>query len=183
MLTLFALPSVTSAFRISLQSSGREIASRSREAYNAAVLSGRTHRLAFDLKNHRYWVESGPTGFLLDTAETLDRESRRKRFGRTKGDDKPPPTKFQLAGSITRKEITLPRGVVFEDVMTEQSKDPIVSGMAYAHIFPHGLSESALVHLKDQDQHQMTLILDAVGGRARAISRYVKSADESETGP
>jgi general secretion pathway protein H len=171
----FALPSVTSAFRLSLNSATREIASIVKETYNSAAMTGKVHRMVFDIKENQYWVEVGPSNVLLHTTESKEREERMNRFSRP--DDRPKAPSFALASGVTRKKKSLPRGVEFEDVITEQSPEPITEGLAYAHFFPHGISERAQVHLKDGSKHQITLVFSALLGRTRLIERYVKGEE------
>jgi general secretion pathway protein H len=175
LISVVALPSVTSYFKLSLNSATREMASVVKEAYNGSVMTGRVHRMVYDLKEGQYWVEQGPSTMLLDTSETKEREERRKRFA--KPSDKPPPSAFSLDSSVTRKKLSLPRGVTFEDVITEQSKDPIKEGIAYTHFFPHGISERTLIHLQDESQHKVTLVLSTLVGRTKLIERYIKEDD------
>lgn len=168
----FMLPSVSSSFKLSLNSTTREVAAIVRESYNSAIMTGKVHRIVYDFKAGEYWVESGPNTVLLDTAETKEKEERRKRFA--KPGDKPPPSQFSLERSVTRKKLSLPRGVEFEDVLTEQSPEPIKEGIAYTHFFPHGISERTIIHLKDTSNHQISLIVSPLVGRTKLVERYVK---------
>jgi prepilin-type N-terminal cleavage/methylation domain-containing protein len=168
---LFALPSVNNVFKLSLNSTTREMAAIVKEAYNATVMTGRVHRVVYDFKAQAFWVEAGPKTVLLDTLETKEREERRKRFSK---DEEPPPSEFALAKSITRKAIPLPRGVEFEDIVTEQSTEPVITGTAYTHFFPHGIAEQTIIHLKDDQKHQITLVITPLIGRTRLIDRYAR---------
>ena len=162
-------------FKISLGSTTRQMATTIKETYNSTAMTKKVHRLVYDLKENSFWVESGPQGFLLDTAESKAAEERRKRFA--KPSDKPPPSPFAIDKTITKKAIPLPRGVTFEDIVTEQSKEPITEGKAYTHFFPHGLIEQTVIHLKDQSKHQITLVIEPLIGRTRMIERYVKAEE------
>ncbi len=173
MISLFALPSVTNYFKLSLNSSTREIASVVKEAYNSTVMTGRVHRLVYDVTGSSFWVERGPPQVLLDTRETKEAEARRKRYSRA-GDEPPPGPVFTLDKSVTRKKVSLPRGVTFEDVMTEQVREPIKEGIAYTHFFPHGPTEQTIVHLQDEANHHISLIISPLIGRTRLVERYIK---------
>jgi general secretion pathway protein H len=169
---IFAAPKMGGALKVSINSAARELATTAKESYNSAVMSGRVHRLAYDLKKQEFWAESGPANVLLDTKESKEKEERRKKFARD--DDKPPPSEFSLAPLVTRKKISLPRGVTFEDVQTEQKPEPITTGMAYTHFFPHGISERTIIHIKDESNHHYTLILSPLVGRTNLLQSYVK---------
>ena len=176
LITVFALPNISSMFKLSLNSVTRELASTVKEAYNSSIMTGRVYRLAYDLKEQTFWVESGPGNVLLDTKDSKEKENRRKRF--QKPDDAPPAPQFTMDTTVTRKKMSLPRGVVYEDVITEQSPDPITEGMAYTHIFPHGLTERTIIHLKDTQEHHISLLLDPVIGTTHMVERYVKEGDD-----
>src|SRR5271167_416324 len=80
LIALIAMPTVSSYFQLSLNSATRDIATHVKEAYNGAVVSGKVHRMVYDLKENQYWVEVGPTNALIDTKETKEKAERRKKF-------------------------------------------------------------------------------------------------------
>ena len=175
---LMALPSISSSFKISVNSAARNISSVVTEAYNAAVITGRVYRIAVDIKKGSYLVESGSPRVLLDTKETKEKEEARKRF--LKPNEIKTESPFSLDTTITRKKQSLPVGVVFEDVMSEISADPIIEGIAYSHFFPHGLTEQTIIHIKDNSDHHASLVITSVIGQTDLYDRYV---DKKEAFP
>lgn len=174
-----AIPSISSVFKLSLGSTTRDIATTVRHAYNAALMTKKVHRLVFDLKEHRYWVEVGPQQLLMDTEESRARSERIRKFASPTEDDdkKENAPSFSLASYVTRKKNELPRGVQFEDVTTEQTKEPITEGFAYTHFFPHGIIEQTVIHLMDTSNHKATLVVAPIVGRTKVIERYVPSKE------
>lgn len=173
-----AIPSMSRFFGVSIQSTTREIATTIRNAFNGAVVTGRVYRLVYDIDKGMYWVEMGPAGVLVDTEEA---KKNRERFGRKKKDKDPSKAKsqgFDLAKAVTRKPISLPLGVAFDDVITPASSTPVAKGRAYTHFFPHGLAEQTLVHLKDSSGHRLSLIIQATSGQTEIANRYL-SLEES----
>jgi type II secretory pathway pseudopilin PulG len=168
---LIAVPRISSTFKLSLNSTAREMASTIKETYNGAVMSGRVHRVVYDLKHGQYWAESGPADVLLDTEESLEKAKQHQRFASP--DEKKAPPAFKLDTSITRKKQSLPRGVEFEDVLTEKGPEPITEGLAYTHVFPHGISERTVIHLKDSSNHEMSLIVSPILGTTRVEGHKV----------
>lgn len=166
----FALPSITSYFQVSIETASRELSSTVKETYEATVMTGKVHRLAYDLKNGQYWAEVGPDTILLDTKASKEAEERRRRFAH---DEKPPPSPFALDASVTRKKRSLPTGIVFEDVVTQQAEDPVTDGTTYTHIFPHGVTEQTIIHLKDKSNHRFSLVISPIVGRSDLYERYV----------
>ncbi|MFL5812367.1 MAG: Tfp pilus assembly protein FimT/FimU [Bdellovibrionia bacterium] len=176
LISVMALPSISSYFQVSLNSSTREIAATVREAYNATLITGKLHRVAYDLKNGQYWVEEGPNGAVLETKESREREERRKRlrFGGKLVEDKSP---FSLDKTVTKSKKSLPRGVAFEDVVTEQTREPQTTEtttVAYTHIFPNGLTEQTIVHLTDSSKHHTSLCVTPLLGRTDVFDHYTK---------
>ena len=74
---------------------------------------------------------------------------------------------------LFRSKKPLPRGVEFEDVLTEQDKAPLTEGTAYTHIFPSGITERTLLHLKDTQKHQLTLVIETITGKTRMLSGHL----------
>ncbi len=172
------LPSLSSYFQVSLNAATRDIATQVKAAYSASVITGKIYRLVYDLNEQTYWIESGPDTLELESVQSLEKQARKRKVG-SSSRASPSPTAataavaFQMDTSICRKKISLPRGVVYEDILTEVSKDPLVVGLAYSHFFPHGLTEQTIVHLKDQSRHQTSLVITPLVGDTDVYDRYV----------
>jgi hypothetical protein len=106
----------------------------------------------------------------MDTAESKEREARRRKLTK---EDEAPKSEFALDRSVTRSKQSLPRGVTFEDVSTQASADPIAEGIAYTHIFPHGLAEQTLIHLTDDSRKRISLVISPLVGRTDLYERYI----------
>ncbi len=172
LITLFVIPSIGSSLKLSINSSCREIASIVKDTYSAAMVTGQVHRFVFDLKENKFWVESGPESLLLHTAKSLELEESRKRFKMEK--EKEEPEKFSLEKTITRSELSLPRGVKFTDVLTEENEKPVFEGKAYTHFFPNGITEQTIVHLEDSSEHKFSLIIFPLMGNVQLVQHYVE---------
>jgi len=179
LITAVSLPTVGGYLKLSLNTAARELSSTVKETYNSTAMTGKVHRLVYDIDAHQYWVESGPPTALLDTQESKEREERKKRFAKA-GEKTSEGPAFTLEKSVTRKKISLPQGVEFEDVLTEGSKEPFSSGKAFTHFFPHGITEQTLIHLKDGSKHQTTLIISPLIGRTQVVDRYLKEREAYE---
>jgi type II secretion system protein H len=177
LITFISLPSISSAFKVSLDSATRELASTVKEAYNSAMITGKVHRVAYDLKEGQFWVESGPATALLDTQSSVEKKKRRERFSFFKEDRGDPVPEFALDKSVTRKKKDLPRGVKFSELTTEQSKDPLIEGTGYTHIFPSGITERTLIHLEDNQKHKISLVIETLTGRTRLIQGHLTAQE------
>ncbi|MBU6154025.1 MAG: type II secretion system GspH family protein [Bdellovibrionales bacterium] len=178
---LIAIPSISNTFRFSVQSTGREIATLIKDTVNSAQITGRVHRIAYDLKNQQYWVESTSESTLLKSDETLKKEKERSRgyfsLKEAEEDEKKNKGGFRQENLLTKKKRSLAIGVSIKDVVTEQGENPITEGMAYTHIFPQGLTEKTLVHLKDTANNEITLTVSNLLGRCYVEGRYIEAKD------
>jgi prepilin-type N-terminal cleavage/methylation domain-containing protein len=177
LIAIVALPSIGSYFKVSLESAARGMATTFKEAYNTSVLTGNVYRLAYDLKTGEYWVESGPANALLDTEESRKKAESRRRFGKSEADAAKETSPFTMDKTVTKKKVALPRGVQFEDVISQQSKEPLTVGTAYTHVFPHGLTEQSIVHLVDESKHHVSLVFTPIAGHTDVYERYVTSKE------
>jgi type IV pilus assembly protein PilA len=178
LMAAMALPSISSFFNVSLSSTGRQFAGTVKETYNATVITGQVHRIVYDLKEGSYWVEAGPPTLMLDTKESKERESRMKRMSMKDDEKKKDDTGgFMMDKSVTRKKISLPLGVKFEDIKTQQTDEPITDGKAYTHFFPHGLIEQTIVHLQDNSQHHVSLVISPIVGKTDMYERYINEKE------
>lgn len=167
LLTTVALPSISNLFKVSLRSLSREIATAIRESYNSTIVTGRVHRLVYDLDKNQYWVESGPDGVLLDSAAAQDRKEQEKRWARP--EDQKPDERFKLEKSITRKKQSLPSGVKFVRIKTDRARAGLTEGVAYTHIFPQGVTEPTVIQIVDSENHAVNLEISSTIGKTRVI--------------
>jgi prepilin-type N-terminal cleavage/methylation domain-containing protein len=173
---MIAIPSISSSFRFSVQSNARELATLMKDTANSAQITGRVHRIAYDLKNNQYWVESTAENTLLKGDEAKEKDLEHHSIF-----DKPDANKdnggFRQENSLTKKKKTLAIGVSFKDIYTEQGDEAITNGMAYTHIFPQGMSEKTLIHLIDTSHNETSLIVTNLLGRCQVEGRYIDAKE------
>ncbi len=174
LIAVMLIPSVSSYFQVSLNSATRDLASTIREAYNSTIITGKMHRVVYDFKDRAFWVESSAKMVPLDTKESKEKRETRAKFSKSPDTSS---SSFSLEKNVTRKKISLPLGVEFEDVFTQQSPNPLTEGKAYTHFFPNGLSEQTLIHLKDGSQHHASLVITAILGLTDVYDRYIQGAE------
>lgn len=161
------------ALRMNISNASREIATIVRETHDEAILKGQVYRVAFDIDKGTYWVEMGERDFLMRTEEQQNEENKKNehRSAEEKEKSKEP---FQLATTVTRRKLTLPRGVKFSDIQTSRSSEPAKDGVVYAYVFPHGFIEKLIVHLEDRQERKNTLAVNSVTGKSRLFEHYEK---------
>ncbi len=176
---ILVVPGIGNVFKVSMNSATREIAGKIKETYNSTMMSKRVHRIVFDLKEQEFWVERGPTDLLMETEESREKAKRAEKFGSVKAEEefKKRESQFSLAKLITRKKVSLPRGVEIEDIATEQNPEPITEGRALIHLFPNGLIEQTIIHLKDNSNHKATLVIQPLVGKTKVYERYVSKEE------
>ena len=176
---IIAVPSISNTFRFSVQSSAREIATLIKDASNSAQITGKIHRVAYDIKNSQYWAESTGETTLLKGEDSVNYEKDKgSAFKKdVTEEDKKKNGGFHQESSLTRKKRSLPIGVKFKDIYTEQSEEPIVDGMAYTHIFPQGLTEKSLIHLEDTAKNEVSLVVSNLLGRCSVEGRYIEAKE------
>jgi prepilin-type N-terminal cleavage/methylation domain-containing protein len=175
---LIAIPSITNTFRFSVQSSGRELATLVKDAMNSAQITGKVHRIAYDLKNQQYWVESTSENTLMKSDESREKEKEKHlTFFSESEEEKKKNGGFRQESSLTKNKKSLPVGVSFKDVVTEQSDTPITDGLAYTHIFPQGMTEKSLVHLQDTGKNEVSLTISNLLGRCSVEGRYIEAKE------
>ncbi len=179
LITVFALPNISNFFKVSLNSTTLNLASTIKEAYNASVVSGDVYRIVLDLKEQTFWAEKGPEDLLLESESSKEKTERRNRFKFSSEDDPKnrQRSKFELAAQVTPKKITLPKGVRFKDVTTEQDLEPISEGKAYGHFFPNGISEQLMIRLEDNSEHKTTLFVESLSGRSEIMDGHRSPKD------
>lgn len=173
-----AIPTLNVSTKAAIGDSAREFASLVRSTYDESVLTGQIYRVVVDIEHDQYWAEVGKKGFLLRTAE---QEEERLKRERQLDDETKKKLKekegFSMAARLTKAKKKLPRGIHFTDVQTTRSKEPIKTGLAYAHVFPHGFIEKLVVHVRDDYEREATLIVNPVNGKSQLFGRFVKEAD------
>src|SRR3990167_5932318 len=70
-----AIPGVQSQYRYYIRTTSRELASTFSYLYDTAILTQRTYRVAYDLDENKYWIESAAGEMLL--APTPEAEEKK----------------------------------------------------------------------------------------------------------
>lgn len=179
---IIAVPSISNTFRFSVKSSARELATLIKDASNSAQVTGKIHRVVYDLKNQKYWVEASSEATLMTSEEAkLHEKEYPKSLFRTAEEEEEEAKKknagFMMAKTLTAKKRSFPLGVYIKDVLTEQSESVITEGLAYTHIFPHGVTERTLIHLSDTAKNDVTLIVSNLLGRCAIEGRYMDAKE------
>ncbi len=179
----------------SVQSETGKIGVAVRYLYNLTVLSGKVHRLVFDLDKRMYWGEEQTSDdpcqqFLLPgegddeeakkAAKKKPKKSKSGKGGKVVEDE---PAKMDAGFTETKSRLlakyTMDAGISIAGVMTSHQNEPLKKGTAYLYFFPNGTTENALIWVKgdgaaeDDDADVMTVEVKALQGAAKLHNEKV----------
>lgn len=141
-LSLMLLPRLPDLSASRLKSTARRLAGTISYVYDRAAASKLVYRLTIDLDKRKYYVS------LLNT----DR-------------------RFEKTELTFAKETTLPDKIVFTEARTA-TQGVVKSGKAVIHFFPSGFSDLSVIHLKDSNKNEMTLMVHPLTGRVKIFAGY-----------
>ncbi|MBM4259660.1 MAG: prepilin-type N-terminal cleavage/methylation domain-containing protein [Deltaproteobacteria bacterium] len=129
-----------------LENSARRLAALVRYVNGEAAFSGRVYRIRYDLREQSYAVQ-----VLVPSRGA---------------------TEFVADPSPMSQPVRLPSGIAFADVHIAQA-GRLNTGQVFTHFYPHGYVDPTVVHLRDQRDRTMTVMIPPVTGEARIYEGYV----------
>ena len=166
--TTLALPRLRSNLNLNLKKQARLLSGTIQFLYNQATVKNQVYRLHYDLDNHKYWIESSETKILFKTEEEEERNRKEK---------KPPTAKFQIDTSTIKKPVQLEKKIRFKDIRTQAKSEPITSGDAYTHFFPHGYAERSEIRIQSDTGSVFTIVVNPLTGRAKVYDRDLEEKE------
>jgi prepilin-type N-terminal cleavage/methylation domain-containing protein len=184
-----ATVTLTNITHARLKSSASKLAGAIRYTYELAGRKNAPFRLALDLDQRAYWVESSSSQFLLVRdkeevhqgmirPEDQQKEHSRRFVTRSMFDSvdiwkpKAPPVFAAFAGPLTKKQ-SLPDEISFKGVWVAHQRERVTAGMAYLYCFQTGMTERAAIYLTDASNNVFTLIVEPLTGRVNVASEYL----------
>lgn len=173
-LLTIVIPTINSLQSLDLKNEIVKLAGLSSEVYALAALSGKTHRIVFNLDEQTYWVEqkSGDAGEIspeLGYEELMKmRVEETVRDQRSEGADRFIPKFKKVEGRIGEK-LELAKNVVFHGLWAESMDDVVRTGQAFIYFFSEGYTQSCFVSLaiKGEEDSAMYLALSPLTGSAK----------------
>jgi len=150
-IAMIAIPRFKSLFEVNLKSSMRQLAGTIKFCFNEAIIKQSTIRLNFDVETGMYYHST-----LITSADS------------SLGEFVPMP-------SSVSEQKTLPDGVFFEDIITPRSYEK-EEDEAYIMFYPTGYAEKAVIHIKDADENQYTLLVKPLTGGVKIFEGYIDFA-------
>ena len=189
----FGLGAVT---RTRLRSASFRVMSAARFAYNRAITQGTTTRLHFDFEKNTMAVEETDTPVTLATDEQLDSDAgdaidpwdlARSRL------EKPleppvPKSPFQpitnAYGKVLKRYTAQPvgDGISVHGLITPHERDKRTEGEGSVYFFPGGLTEQAVIQLRDSSETVYSIEIHPLTGNAKIHNFAYEPLDELDEG-
>jgi len=132
-----------------LEKAARKMVAVIRHTRGLAAGSGTPHLLNLEIEKGQYWI-STQTSREEPSAEEPSAEEK----------------------TAAVEHYILPSSIKFKDVET-LGKGPVISGTALIHFWANGLVEASFIHLRDEQNHDITLILNPLTGSVEILNKYV----------
>lgn len=144
---LVAVPRIKTGTEINIKSASSNLTATIKYLYNEAVFRKNIYKLAFNIDQGEYWIETLSGG---EYVQSTDPNHRRRK---------------------------LPNGVYFRDVVTERSigRSSLDDDEEFILFLPTGYVEPAVIHLKTDDEDKnYTLQTKPYTGGTRVYNEYVE---------
>ena len=185
----FGLGAVT---RTRLRSASFRVMSAARFAYNRAITQGTTTRLHFDFEKSTMAVEESQTPVALATGDELEAETGEAvdpwdlaRSRLEKPLDPPSPrSPFQPITNANGKELErytaqpLGDGISMHALITPHETEKRIDGEGSVYFFPGGLTEQAVIQLRDSSDTVYSVEIHPLTGNARIHNFAFEPLDE-----
>lgn len=164
------LPAIERVTFQRVNSTTRKFVGIVRTIRNDSGLLNSIYRLAIDLDNQSWWVES-QKAFALLGDEGFPKKGK-KAGGNVSS------VNFVLAQKYSKKQVPMPGGVVFEGVLKER-EGLIKQGVAYIHFFPNGFNDHSILYINKESSSSTpySLILRPIAGKVEVVRERVQRFD------
>jgi prepilin-type N-terminal cleavage/methylation domain-containing protein len=141
-----AVPKLQDLTEVNLKSASRNLSATIKYLYNEAAFKKNIYRLAFDVENGEYWIETFQEN------------------------------EYVVSEEPSHKRRQLPTGVYFKDVITErsQNKNPLDEEREFILFLPTGFVEPAVIHLYTDSERYYTLATKPYTGGTKVYNEYIE---------
>ena len=167
------------------------VAAAIRSAYTRSSAVAKPHRVVFDFKESKVWIEEGAGNLLVTNADVSNAggadpatEAERKAIEQTdkilRG-PRPPKTSFKPVKGISVVEEdgvkigrSLGARIRFREILVSHQVDAVRDGRAYLYTWPGGATELAYIQLAKGEQPSsddtMTLFVHPLTGKVKIVA-------------
>ena len=151
----------------------RKLAVITRDIRNNSRLYQVTTRLVISLdkeKGYTYSVESSPGVVLMQSK--LQKEELEK-LTEKQAEEQKKKVSFSNDSRVLKRAVSLPKGMLFEDIEKTGATEAETSGQAHINFYPQGLSEEAAIHISDGKDLHWTIVINPLTGRADVYEKRI----------
>jgi prepilin-type N-terminal cleavage/methylation domain-containing protein len=161
-------PAIQALVGLDLKGEITKIGGLSNEVYSLAAISGKNHRIVFDIENNQYWVEEqvGDAGEIKPDLSYEELMEQRIKKGLDRKEDEAAnaflPSFKEVEGPLGEKT-TLPKDIVLFGVWAEGMKEVSRVGQVFIRFYTGGYAQASFVSLAikgDEDNTAMYVSLD-----------------------
>jgi|GEM_PF-1785079 len=183
-LSVIAIPTIRSLSGLDLKNQITKIAGLASEVYDLAAMSGKTHRIVFDLDNGSYWVEEkeGDAGELkpeLGYEDIINARLLHEKQEDTDKVDEFVPQFKPVSGPLGEK-FELPKDMAIYGAWTDQMTDVARSGLVSFYFFSGGYTQTCFVSLAVKGDEEKTAIYMALSPLTGAVSINLGEPDTKD---
>lgn len=147
--------------------------------YNEAAIKNKYYRIAFNLEENSYRVESSTEPFYVSTQNPEDEPKKTElQLGETATEDgeaPEPPPQFSGEEGVMLKPIKLARGLKIKDVSVMHAAERQEVGIVHAYFLPNGWAEPMVINLSDEDEEAFySLEINPLTGKAHIRTQYLE---------
>lgn len=145
--------------------------------YNEAAIKNKYYRLAFNLEENSYRVESSSEPFFVSTETPEDQKAAKKKPAEGEGADGEgaAPPAFTAEEGIMVKPVKLANGLKIKDVSVLHSPERREVGTVYVYFLPNGWAEPMVINLSDEGEETFySLQINPLTGKANIRSEYLE---------
>lgn len=173
-LIAIVIPSIRSLSSLDLKNEITRIAGLSSEVYALSAISGKTHRIVFDLDTQKYWVEEkvGDAGEIrpeLGYEELMKVQIEKNASAKeTEAANRFLPSFKEVEGRLGEK-YTLSGDMIIHGAWTEQMTEVARTGQVSIYFFSGGYTQSAFVSLSIKGEEEESSIYMALSPLTGAV--------------
>ncbi len=151
-----------------LGSETRKLALAFRYLRHAAILKGRSHRLVYDLDNHKYWAEVAEVTSPEPSAEDDEDDFESELFADDEEEER-----FTRDDDGPLGERRFPDPIVFSDVNLPLIAGTLYEGQVYSTFYPDGSVDVSVVHLDNGEDVYTLYVVNGITGQVFVEPGYL----------
>lgn len=152
--------------------------------YNEAAIKNKFFRLAFNLDENSYYVESSSEPYFVKMEDEEEEKLPTTLEGEEgeEGSEEGGPTMptFSAEEGYLTKPVKFPTGIIIRDVIVMHSKERNETGIVYTYFLPNGWAEPLVVNLSDEDEENFySLEVNPLTGKSKIRAKYLEIDPET----